>query len=65
MEDLIDHFDSIKFIHTIRHRVDMAFSKNQRQLRVWRELFGISLTENEHPWAPLKFWPWAYQSVLR
>jgi len=63
MEDLIDHFDSLKFIHTIRHGADMAFSKNQRQLRAWGELFGIPLTENDLPRASLKFWAKANQAL--
>jgi len=63
LEDLIDHFDSLKFIHTIRHGADMAFSKNQRQLRAWGELFGIPLIENELPRASLKFWAKANQAA--
>jgi len=63
MEDIIDHYDSLKFIHTIRHGADMAFSKNQRQLRAWGELFGISLIENELPRASLKFWAKANQAA--
>jgi len=62
-EDLIDHFDSLKFIHTIRHGADIAFSKNQRQLKTWGELFGIPLIENELPRASLKFWVRANQAV--
>jgi hypothetical protein len=63
MEDLIDHYDSLKFIHTIRHGADMAFSTNQRQLRAWGALFGIPLTDYEIPRASLKFWAKANQAV--
>jgi len=63
LEDLIDHYDSLRFIHTIRHGADMAFSKNQRQLKNWGEIFGISQTETKHPRASLKFWARANQAV--
>jgi len=63
LENLIDHFQSMKFIHTIRHGADMAFSKNQRQLRTWGKLFGIPPTENENPRASLKFWAKANLAV--
>ena len=63
LEDLIDHFDSLKFIHTIRHGADMAFSKNQRQLKTWGELYGITQTENIDPRASLKFWARANQTI--
>ncbi|MCJ7734700.1 MAG: sulfotransferase [Anaerolineales bacterium] len=63
LQDLIDHFKSLKFIHTIRHGADMAFSKNQRQLKTWGMLFGIPQPEIEHPRESLKFWARANQAV--
>lgn len=65
LEDLINHFDSLKFIHTIRHGVDMAFSKNQRQLRAWGELFGIVNSADQLPAASLKFWARANHAVAK
>ena len=43
----------------------MAFSKNQRQLRAWGDLFGIPtpISEEEIPRASLKFWALANKSV--
>ena len=63
--NLSDQFQSLKFINTIRHGVDMAFSKNQRQLRAWGDLFGIPtpISEEEIPRASLKFWALANKSV--
>jgi hypothetical protein len=65
LRDLSEHFSSLKFIHTIRHGADMAFSRNQRQLRAWGELFGIPRPEDkqELPRAALKFWARANQAA--
>ena len=63
LEDLADHFPNLKFIHTIRHGADMAFSKNQRQLRAWGMLFDIPHPEKELPESSLKFWAKANRSA--
>jgi len=63
LENLKDHYNSLKFIHTIRHGADMAFSKNQRQLRTWGDLFGIPEPSKDFPSASLKFWARANQAV--
>jgi len=33
----------IKYIHVIRHGLDMAYSKNQKQLYNWGHLFGVQI----------------------
>ena len=55
---LADYFSSLKYIHTIRHGLDMAFSDNQQQLYNWGPNFGISLpkSKSEEPSASLKYW---------
>ena len=63
LEDIADHFPNLKFVHTIRHGADMAFSKNQRQLRAWGALFDIPHPEKELPESSLKFWAKANRSV--
>jgi hypothetical protein len=63
LNDLADNFPKLKFIHTIRHGADMAFSKNQRQLRAWGNLFEIPHPEKERPESSLKFWVRANRSV--
>jgi hypothetical protein len=58
IQQLSENFGNLKFIHTIRHGLDMAFSKNQRQMKAWGERFGISNPEKEAdiPPASLKYW---------
>jgi hypothetical protein len=63
LEDFATHFSNLKFIHTIRHGADMAFSKNQRQLRAWGMLFDIPHPEKELPESSLKFWARANGAV--
>lgn len=54
----IKKFQSLKFIHIIRHGLDMAFSKNQRQMKNWGGLFFPDWKYNSDP-SPadsLRFW---------
>ena len=42
VEYLSKYFDQrIKYIHVIRHGLDMAYSKNQKQVYNWAQLYGI------------------------
>lgn len=63
---LKDHFPGFKYIHTIRHGLDMAYSGNQQQLYNWGELFGIRLPENEvdEPAASFRYWVEANRKVM-
>ena len=35
---LIKYYPKIKYIHVMRNGLDMAFSKNQNQLKFWTDL---------------------------
>jgi hypothetical protein len=67
LNHLQDNFPSLKFIHVIRHGVDMAFSKNQRQFRAYGGIFSVSYPDNteEIPRASLQYWTRANESVAR
>ncbi len=58
LEYLAAYFSNIKYIHTIRHGLDMAFSKNQQQLYNWGPLLGLELpkSRSDVPAASLKYW---------
>ena len=66
----IDHLDSyyenLKFIHVIRHGLDMAFSNNQRQLFNWGSFFGVEVPHISKliPVASLKYWIRANQRAI-
>ncbi len=51
---LNDSFPGLQYIHVIRHGLDMAFSSNLNQLRIWgREYLA---QHNELPRAALAYW---------
>lgn len=66
LDYLADFFSNIKYIHTIRHGLDMAFSDNQQQLYNWGPIFGLELpqTKSDEPAASLKFWIKSNQRVI-
>ncbi|MFK7967133.1 MAG: sulfotransferase [Burkholderiaceae bacterium] len=47
IEDLSNYFPSFKYIHVVRHGLDMAFSKNRQQLNNWGPRYDIHLNGNE------------------
>ncbi|PJB55099.1 MAG: hypothetical protein CO098_18060 [Bacteroidetes bacterium CG_4_9_14_3_um_filter_41_19] len=58
LENLHEHFNGFKYIHTIRHGLDMAYSDNQQQLYNWGKMFGVGLPEikEEIPFASFRYW---------
>ncbi len=58
LDYLSDYFSNLKYIHTIRHGLDMAFSDNQQQLYNWGPFFGLPLPQSklEEPALSLKYW---------
>ncbi|MFN2113351.1 MAG: sulfotransferase family protein [Anaerolineales bacterium] len=58
LPELAEVFPNLKFIHTIRHGLDMAFSSNQRQMKNWGNLFfdDQSPSSDNSPAQSLKFW---------
>lgn len=55
---LYRHDESLKYIHVIRHGLDMAFSPNQNQLRNWGYLVGVLMPKDggQRAAASLDFW---------
>jgi hypothetical protein len=51
-------FQSMKYIHVIRHGLDMAFSANETHLQNWSRFFGFQCPKEKEliPDAQLKFW---------
>lgn len=66
LEYIAEYFENLKYIHTIRHGLDMAFSRNQQQLYNWGPLFGVELPKSkiEEPKASLKYWVKSNKRVL-
>ena len=55
LDRLIKRFNNMKYIHVVRNGLDMAFSQNQNQLKIWGQHFigdECSIT----PYFSLKYW---------
>lgn len=66
LEYLINYFTSLRYIHVIRHGLDMAYSKNQNQCRRWGSLLGIENTDlpDISPQTSFEFWNVANQQAI-
>jgi hypothetical protein len=66
IEHVGEYFGGGKFIHVIRHGLDMAFSKNQNQLRNWAAYFEVDVPSSagSRPRAALEFWIKANQRAV-
>lgn len=66
LENLIENFTSLKYIHTIRHGLDMAYSSNQQQLYNWGKMFGVEIPKsmNKIPTSSFRYWVEANKRIL-
>jgi hypothetical protein len=54
---LIDHFPGLRYVYVARHGLDMAYSRNQTQLRIWGPRFGVVAPDDAPaPGAQVDFW---------
>ncbi|MEI7982006.1 MAG: sulfotransferase, partial [Bacteroidota bacterium] len=67
LEYLNDFFPGLKYIHTMRNGLDMAFSQNQQQLFNWGNLFGVPVpgTQAEIPEASFRYWAAVHRYILQ
>jgi len=66
LEYLVRHFKEMKYIHLVRHGLDMAFSKNQSQLYNWSKYYNINIYNYDQP-SPeiaLEYWIKANQKAI-
>ena len=66
LEYLVHYFKNLKYIHVIRHGLDMAYSNNQQQLFNWGPLFGVSIPSSvkQLPKAALEYWVKSNQKAI-
>ncbi len=60
-------YDDFKYIHLMRHGLDMAFSANQQQLFNWGPIFGVArpVSGEGVPEASLRYWLRANERALK
>jgi hypothetical protein len=66
LDHLDDHFPRLRYIHVLRNGLDMAISKNQRQIGNWHRYFGVPAPPpgGPSPAAALHFWCVANQRAI-
>jgi len=66
LEHLADRYPALRYIHTIRHGLDMAFSSNQAQLYNWAGLFEVPLPKEASgiPRASFDYWLRANEKAI-
>jgi len=63
--DLIAHFPDARYVHLMRHGLDMAFSQNRRQVRRFGRLLDSDLEKHDvGPQDILRYWIWANRRVV-
>ena len=55
VEHLAAHLDDVRYVHVVRHGLDVAFGRNQQHLGAFGPLFGIDPGELE-PQDALRYW---------
>ncbi len=55
---LCDRVEGLRYVHVVRHGVDMAFSRNQAQLHWWGPMMGVEVPDDPDrvPAASLRYW---------
>ena len=66
LEHLLENFVELKYIHTMRHGLDMAYSSNQQQLYNWGKMFGVEIpkSKNKIPSSSFRYWVEANKRIL-
>jgi hypothetical protein len=68
LPQLIDRFGGLRYVYMVRHGLDMAYSRNRTQLRLWGHRFGVPVPAGSDPAAEaraqLDFWIAATRRAL-
>jgi hypothetical protein len=65
IEFLNKYFKKIKYIHVIRHGLEMAYSGNQNQLSHWGDLYNIKPSSKVDPKSSLQYWFASNEKAIR
>ena len=66
IKELPRNFTNFKYIHIMRHGLDMAFSENQQQLHNWGDFYNVKAPSSlkEEPQASLKYWLKVHEKII-
>ena len=63
---LAGYYDNLRYIHVVRHGLDMAFSNNQTQAKFWGPMYGIFYSDQDiDPIASFNYWVEANKKAVR
>jgi hypothetical protein len=65
LDRLMHAFPGMKYIHVMRNGLDMAFSENQNQLRLWGRFFLDTEDYEVSPRWSLKYWCLVHRRIAR
>jgi hypothetical protein len=65
IEFLNKYFKKIKYIHVIRHGLEMVYSDNQNQLSRWGDLYNIKPSSKVDPKSSLQYWFASNERAIR
>ncbi len=65
LERLDETFPELRYVHVIRNGLDMAFSANQNQLRLWGKYFLKPADLDPSPRSALKYWCAVHRRILQ
>ncbi len=67
IEPIAEYFPHLRYIHVMRHGLDMAYSHNRLQLKHWGRHFGVEMPVDEQlmPVAQLEYWIRSSQKTIQ
>jgi len=65
LERLLLYYPNLKYIHVIRNGLDMAFSDNQNQVKLWGYLYLKESDFKNIHYASLKFWCVVHKKIIK
>jgi hypothetical protein len=65
LKELSIFYNNLRYIHVIRHGLDMAYSKNQNQVKLWGDRYGVIYPNDTHdPASSFRYWLKANQKAI-
>jgi len=56
LDELCEAFPGLRYMHVIRHGLDMAYSRNRTQVSLWGHRFGVEVGARPGPEEILRYW---------
>ena len=64
LERLLQNYPDMKYIHVMRNGLDMAFSENQNQVKLWGYMYLSKSDFSNIHYASLKYWCIVHKKIL-